>query len=100
MTDGLDRLKVLINSSTPLVVMETAEELRAVTMVRAACSDLNVATFEWSIADGLVRSGSNNSVETPKLTAQAHVDNVTTWTQGRTQSQTRTVLSPGGGEAA
>jgi SpoVK/Ycf46/Vps4 family AAA+-type ATPase len=55
----IDRLKVLINSSTPIVVMETVEELRAVSLVRAACSDLNMAVFEWSIADGLVRSGSN-----------------------------------------
>ena len=55
----LDRLKVLINSSTPIVIMETVEELRAVSLVRAACSELNMAVFEWTIADGLVRSGSN-----------------------------------------
>jgi AAA+ superfamily predicted ATPase len=54
----LDRLKVLINSSTPIVVMETVEEVRALTLVRNACSDLNMAVFEWTIADGLVRSGS------------------------------------------
>src|SRR5499427_3710402 len=54
----LDRLKVLIDSSTPIVVMETVEETRAVRMVRAACSALNLAAFEWTIASGLVRSGS------------------------------------------
>jgi ATP-dependent 26S proteasome regulatory subunit len=53
----LERLKVLINSSTPIVVMETVEEVRAVRMVRLACSDLNLATFEWTIASGLARSG-------------------------------------------
>jgi ATP-dependent 26S proteasome regulatory subunit len=53
----LERLKVLINSSTPIVVMETVEEVRAVRMVRIACSDLNLATFEWTIASGLARSG-------------------------------------------
>ena len=53
----LDRMKVLINSSTPIVVMETVEEMRAVALVRAACLDLNLAVFEWTIADGLVRSG-------------------------------------------
>ena len=53
----LERLKVLINSSTPIVVMETVEEVRAVRMVRVACSDLNLATFEWTIASGLARSG-------------------------------------------
>jgi ATP-dependent 26S proteasome regulatory subunit len=55
--NALERLKVLINSSTPIVVMETVEEVRAVRMVRVACSDLNLATFEWTIASGLARSG-------------------------------------------
>src|SRR5262252_9400047 len=54
----LDRLKVLIDSSTHIVVVETVEETRAVRMVRAACSALNLAAFEWTIASGLVRSGS------------------------------------------
>jgi SpoVK/Ycf46/Vps4 family AAA+-type ATPase len=58
MNTVLDRLKVLIDSSTPIVVMETVEETRAVRMVRAACSALNLAAFEWTIASGLVRSGS------------------------------------------
>lgn len=56
----IDRLKILINSSTPIVVMETVEELRAVRMVRAACADLSLATFEWTIASGLARSGTNS----------------------------------------
>src|SRR5260370_202871 len=54
----IDRLKVLINSSTPIVVMETVEEVRAVSLVRTACSQLSLAVFEWTIADGLVRYGS------------------------------------------
>src|SRR5678815_81006 len=58
MSNVLDRLKVLIDSSTPIVVMETVEETRAVRLVRVACSALNLATFEWSIASGLARSGS------------------------------------------
>src|SRR4051794_7763253 len=57
MADVVERLKVLINSSTPIVVMETVEEVRAVETVRMACADLSMAVFEWSIADGLVRSG-------------------------------------------
>ena len=56
----LERLKVLIDSSTPIVVMETVEEVRAVRMVRAACSALNLAAFEWTIASGLARSGSGS----------------------------------------
>lgn len=62
MSDPLERLKILINSSTPIVVMETVEEMRAVGLVRAACTELNMAAFEWSIADGLVRSGSKTPV--------------------------------------
>ena len=87
MTDGLERLKILINSSTPIIVMETAEETHAVGMVRTACSDLNMATFEWSIADGLVRSGSNISAEVRKISVPAGA------------TQTRTSLSPSAGEA-
>ncbi len=56
MPSPMDRLKILINSSTPIVVMETVEEMRALGLVRGACSDLNLALFEWTIADGLVRS--------------------------------------------
>ncbi len=56
----IDRLKVLLNSSTPIVVIETVEEVRAVRMVRVACADLNLATFEWTIASGLARSGTNS----------------------------------------
>jgi ATP-dependent 26S proteasome regulatory subunit len=87
--DVLERLKVLINSSTPIVVMETSEEMRAVSLVRAACSELNMATFEWTIADGLVRSGANS--------AATHVS-ATSMGQGA-RVQTRTALSPTAGEA-
>src|SRR6202167_3553748 len=57
----MDRLKVLINSSTPIVVMETIEELRAVRMVRIACTDLNLATFEWTVAGCLACLCCNSS---------------------------------------
>ena len=56
-----DRLKVLIDSSTPIVVIETVEESRAVRLVRLACAALNLAAFEWTIATGLARSGGNPS---------------------------------------
>ena len=57
MIQPLDRLKVLIDSSTPIVVMETVEEMRAVRLVRSACASLNLTAFEWSIATGLTRCG-------------------------------------------
>src|SRR6266851_2772044 len=55
----IDRLKVLINSSTPIVVMETVEEVCAMSLVRTACSQLSLPVFEWTIADGLVRCGTD-----------------------------------------
>lgn len=100
MSDTLDRLKVLINSSTPIVVMETSEETLAVNLVRAACAELKMATFEWSIADGLVRSASNAAPEPPKAAAAAQSNQGSSWTQaGRAQTQARNVLSPGAAEA-
>ena len=101
MPDGLDRLKVLINSSTPIIVMETSEEMRAVSLVRAACSSLNMATFEWSIADGLVRSGSNAPAENHRNPSTPHADQAAGWTRVNTGglAQPHTVLNPGAGEA-
>jgi len=99
MSDTLDRLKILINSSTPIVVIETSEETLAVNLVRAACAELKMATFEWSIADGLLRSGSNGAPEMPKAAA-ARADQSSSWTQsGRGQTPARSILSPGSGEA-
>jgi hypothetical protein len=65
----LDRLKVLINSSTPIVVMETVEEVCAMSLVRTACSQLSLPVYEWTIAEGLVRCGSD--VAAPVLSATA-----------------------------
>lgn len=50
-------LKVIIDSNTPMVLIETAEEIRAIDIIREAAGDLNMPVFEWSIADGLQRSG-------------------------------------------
>ena len=98
MTDTLDRLKVLINSSTPIIVMETSEETRAINMVRTACSALDMATFEWSIADGLQRSGSSVPVESQASSLQSHNAQGNVWNQARIP-QARTALSPGGAES-
>ncbi len=65
----LERLKVLINSSTPIVVMETVEEMCAMSLVRTACSQLSLPVFEWTIADGLVRCGNDIAVGAPAVSA-------------------------------
>ena len=98
MTDTLDRLKVLINSSTPIIVMETSEETRAINMVRTACSALDMATFEWSIADGLQRSASSVPGEGQTSSLQSHNVQGSVWNQAR-GPQARTALSPGAGES-
>jgi ATP-dependent 26S proteasome regulatory subunit len=61
LADPLGTLRVLIDSSAPIVVMETVEEVRAVRLVRVACASLNLATFEWSIASGLARCGNEGN---------------------------------------
>jgi len=72
MADLLERLKVLIDSSTPIIVMETVEEMRAVRLVREASAPLNLAVFEWSIASGLVRSSSDAAAPVVERLAPAH----------------------------
>src|SRR5207248_5377788 len=54
--DAKQRLKVLIDSSTPIVVIETLEEARALRLIQQAAGELQLPVFEWSIADGLSRS--------------------------------------------
>jgi hypothetical protein len=98
--DALERLKVLINSSTPIIVMETVEELRALSLIRTACSELNMALFEWTVADGLVRSGGGALLPAPSV--QARVEKTTMWNSrdGQTHSDTRVSTTPPGNSEA
>lgn len=72
MTDIIERLRILIDSSTPIVVIETVEEMRAIRAVRAACAALNMAVFEWSIASGLSRCGSDGSELVPDVSMPSY----------------------------
>ena len=54
--------------------METVEEVRALSLVRTACSDLSLPIFEWTIADGLVRCGSRRCRRDPVLSASGSGD--------------------------
>jgi AAA+ superfamily predicted ATPase len=98
----LERLKILINSSTPIVVMETVEEVRAVSLVRAACSELNMAVFEWTVASGLVRAGSGEPAPGPDVRAQARAQQSTVWSNrdGVTHTDTRISTTPQGNAEA
>src|SRR5271167_3066139 len=93
----IDRLKVLLNSSTPIVVIETVEEVRALSLVRTACSELGLAVFEWTIADGLVRSGSGVATLQPGVYPHSEA-RMGAIPQGNSKGDrlARAVLSPAG----
>jgi len=97
---SLERLKVLINSSTPIVVMETVEEMRALSLVRLACSQLSLPVFEWTIADGLVRSGSGAAAPQPIVYPRPET-RMGALPQGNSEADRlmRAVLSPAGNDA-
>jgi len=92
MVDALERLKILIDSSTPIVVMETVEEVRAVRLVRMACSALNLAVFEWSIATGLVRCGSDDV--TPALAAGITSEGGSSFVRGQAGTEHDAMAAP------
>jgi ATP-dependent 26S proteasome regulatory subunit len=91
----MERLKVLINSSTPIVVVETVEEVHALALVRAACSELNLPVFEWTIADGLVRSGSGAAAPQPvQSRPETHMPTVVPQGNSEADRFARAMLSP------
>jgi SpoVK/Ycf46/Vps4 family AAA+-type ATPase len=67
MVSPKELLKVIIDSNTPMVLIETAEELRALGVIREAASELNMPVFEWSVADGLQRAHGSGPVQVPPI---------------------------------
>ncbi|NJO56020.1 MAG: hypothetical protein HC834_06255 [Rhodospirillales bacterium] len=53
---AVQHFQTLVTSFHPVIVMETVEEERVQALIKAACRDLQMAVFEWSIAQGLMRS--------------------------------------------
>ncbi|NER82265.1 MAG: AAA family ATPase [Leptolyngbya sp. SIO1D8] len=51
--------QTLVTSFHAAIVMETVEEERVRTLINAAVKDLQMSVFEWSVAQGLVRSPGN-----------------------------------------
>lgn len=95
MSDPLGRLKVLINSNTPIVVIETVEETRAVRLIREAADELGLQVFEWSIADGLTRAGGVpvNSAPIISRTEPANYAQGTVFRQGEEERLRESVMS-------
>jgi hypothetical protein len=51
--------QTLVNSFHPVIMIDTVEEERVETLINSACNDMQMALFEWSIAQGLMRSPGN-----------------------------------------
>ncbi|HZG40107.1 MAG TPA: AAA family ATPase [Nodosilinea sp.] len=53
---SVQHFQTLVMSFHPVVVIDTVEEERVQGLISAACNDMQMAVFEWSIAQGLMRS--------------------------------------------
>ena len=54
--DSVQHFKTLVVSFHPVIVIETVEEERVQTLMQKVCADMQMPVFEWSIAQGLMRS--------------------------------------------
>jgi SpoVK/Ycf46/Vps4 family AAA+-type ATPase len=73
--DPLHDLELLLRSRYGLIVIDTAEEDRAETIVRLAADRVSLPLFHWSRSKGLRRDGATNAVygTTDPTQALAHV---------------------------
>lgn len=55
LSTSIHDIKTLILSFHPVIVMETVEEDRVVSLLRAAATQVAMPFFEWSVTQGLVR---------------------------------------------
>lgn len=53
---SVQHFQTLVMSFHPVIIIDTVEEERVQGLIRAACGDMQMAVFEWSIAQGLMRS--------------------------------------------
>ncbi|NMF85130.1 AAA family ATPase [Nodosilinea sp. P-1105] len=54
--ESVQHFQTLVVSFHPVIVIDTLEEERVQGLIGAACTDLQMAVFDWSIAQGLMRS--------------------------------------------
>jgi SpoVK/Ycf46/Vps4 family AAA+-type ATPase len=52
-----EELRLLINSRSPIITVETPEELRFESLLQSAAAELGVPLYVWSITGGLARAG-------------------------------------------
>lgn len=55
--DPRRELALLVNSTYPIIYMETWEEARAVAILESVAEDLRVPFYEWAVTTGLARAG-------------------------------------------
>src|SRR5215203_144689 len=59
---AVHELKTLVLSRHPAIAIETSEEERLETLLRAVAADVPLAIFEWSVTKGLRRPGGEQPV--------------------------------------
>lgn len=57
LTEKQEELRLLINSRSPIITVETGEEERFMKLLAAGASDLSVAWYAWSVTEGLAKFG-------------------------------------------
>lgn len=53
---SIRHIQTLVMSFHPLLVIETVEEERVQSLLQSATQDMNMSMYEWSVAQGLMRS--------------------------------------------
>jgi AAA+ superfamily predicted ATPase len=54
-------LRVLVQAKSPLIIIETFEELRALALIKRLAMNLMRPVFQWTITDGLLRTDRESS---------------------------------------
>ena len=55
-------IKTLVQSFHPVIVIETSEEARVISLLRAVAEQASATFFEWSLTRGLVRPPESSPV--------------------------------------
>lgn len=79
MTDTLADLELLMKSRQGLIVLDTIEEERVLTLLRLLADRMTLPLFQWSRTRGLRRDGNDNAVygTTDPVQALAHIGSST-----------------------